>query len=587
MSASDDHSDLPAPPPPPNPSSARPRAAFRTHSSVTPGDCFCYDENKVGSRGPRAGDLRLGCGCSVHFHCLERYLLNHVLERTVLSARQGIKCPRNNPHLGRDSCGVGDAYTLGPEDLDALVDYGGVHSGDISPRSPSAVRLTHELVQLIRNPASSEVSCSDPGPPLAVLTAAVVDALSLKCPDPECANLLPGEIATEDCCAAKCEKCDCCFCWYCFQIADPPDHETRHNHVMRCQHNPNPDGDLYLRPAKRIEPIHKQRRIEAIRRVLQLRVLAESDEDWLQSDQALEAVAAAAPYLSIHKIDPSEIFASGVTECERGEVDRLFIPEEDFPEVQVEEANRALFDACRENDEDSVTALLENGDFDDINAIGGIASVLCAAAAAADAEDAEDGDDDDPLAEGDDRQDYMNALHVAARNGYDVVVNLLLENGAENDCRTGQGRSALHLACINTHASTVRLLLEVYNFDVDATDDSGDTPLMAVIDDSWMQNALSSEAEILQRHERVAEVVRHLVGANSQVNHPNLANGRTPLMRASEAGNVNAVRILLDAGANVTVGGVSALSLAREALQMSTEGNERLCETVALLESAH
>ena len=556
------------PPPPTNPLAARPHAAFRTHSTVTPGDCFCY-EDKVGSRGSRAGDLRLGCGCCVHFHCLERYLLGHVLERTVLSSRQGIKCPRNNPHLGRDSCGVGDSYILGPEDLDALVDYGACHSGDISPRSPSAVQLTHELVELIRNPAASE-----PGPPLAVLTAAVVDALSLKCPDPVCSNLLPAEIDTEDCCAAKCEKCDICFCWFCFQVAVPPDHETRHNHVMRCQHNPNPNGDLYLRPAKRIEPIHKQRRIEAIRRVLQLRVLAESDQDWQQSEQALEAVAAAVPYLSIHKIDPAEIFASRVTECERGEVDRLFIPDEDFPPAEVEEANRALFDACRANDEDSVTALLETGDFDDINAIGGIASVFSATAG------------DDPPAEDDDRQDYMNALHVSARNGNEAVVNLLMENGAENDYRTGQGRSALHLACINTHASTVRLLLEVYNFDIDATDDAGDTALMAVLDDSWIQN-YSSEGDILQRHERVAEVVRHLVGANSQVNNPNIANGRTPLMRASEAGNVDAVRLLLAAGANVVVGGVSALSLARAALQLSSvEGNERLRETVTLLEES-
>lgn len=60
----------------------------------------------------------------------------------------------------------------------------------------------------------------------------------------------------------------------------------------------------------------------------------------------------------------------------------------------------------------------------------------------------------------DDRGVIDHALYIAARNGHDDVVALLLEKGADVDARGFFGGTGLHWAAINGHASTVAFLLE-------------------------------------------------------------------------------------------------------------------------------
>jgi ankyrin repeat protein len=56
-------------------------------------------------------------------------------------------------------------------------------------------------------------------------------------------------------------------------------------------------------------------------------------------------------------------------------------------------------------------------------------------------------------------EDYTYALHAASANGHVIVVQLLLECGAEVEARGGQLDYALHFAAYNGHAFVVKLLL--------------------------------------------------------------------------------------------------------------------------------
>ena len=303
---------------------------IRQHSRQQPGRCFCLGEvgapTSAGSpRALRPCDLRLGCGCVCHFSCLESYALSQLDDwgavNCMASSGVGMKCPCDNPHLGPDRCGQAGKYFITAQDLDSLINYGELHATDMTPRTP-ARRLTKDKVNLLRTGyLNTPVNIKHEA---VSLSEAVVDALSQRCPNTQCPfpfNLLPEVMpdAWENCCAAKCPSCGICFCWFCFLVADPPDYATRHNHVSRCRYNPNENGDPFLRPASRIEPVHRQRRIEAVRRTLARHSYSSgagsragsgsgsgsataagkvTDHTWLEAPAARAAVEAAAPRLA-------------------------------------------------------------------------------------------------------------------------------------------------------------------------------------------------------------------------------------------------------------------------------------------------
>eukprot|EP01035_Chromulina_nebulosa_P015078 gene15078-19975_t len=70
-------------------------------------DCFCFGDEKVGRR---AGDLRLGCMCLVHYDCLISYIRVSLgdkarLMRTLSVSEDnqitGILCPYYSPHTSQ------------------------------------------------------------------------------------------------------------------------------------------------------------------------------------------------------------------------------------------------------------------------------------------------------------------------------------------------------------------------------------------------------------------------------------------------------------------------------------------------------
>ncbi|XP_074060182.1 LOW QUALITY PROTEIN: ankyrin repeat domain-containing protein 54-like [Macrotis lagotis] len=68
------------------------------------------------------------------------------------------------------------------------------------------------------------------------------------------------------------------------------------------------------------------------------------------------------------------------------------------------------------------------------------------------------------------------ALHLAACNGHDQIVQLLLSHGADPDLKDGLGNSPLHLAACTNHIPVVTTLLR-RGARVEGLDLAGRTPL--------------------------------------------------------------------------------------------------------------
>ena len=117
-------------------------------------------------------------------------------------------------------------------------------------------------------------------------------------------------------------------------------------------------------------------------------------------------------------------------------------------------------------------------------------------------------------------------LSLAAYNGHEMIVKLLLEKGAEPNFKIKWGDTALLSAAENGHEALVKLLLEK---DVEPNSKN-----------KWGQTPLSRAAR--NGHETIVKLLLER-GAE-----PNFKNNRseTPLSLASEKGHVTIVRLLLE-----------------------------------------
>ncbi|KAI5840036.1 ankyrin repeat-containing domain protein [Morchella snyderi] len=127
-----------------------------------------------------------------------------------------------------------------------------------------------------------------------------------------------------------------------------------------------------------------------------------------------------------------------------------------------------------------------------------------------------------------------NALHAAAANGHEPVVRLLLEKGADISSTCGNsGGNALHVAALKGHEPVVRLLLEK-GADISTTDDN-----------AW--NALHHAA--LKGHEPVA---RLLLEKGADISST-VGNSRgNALHAAASNGHEPVARLLLEKGADIS-----------------------------------
>jgi ankyrin repeat protein len=124
-------------------------------------------------------------------------------------------------------------------------------------------------------------------------------------------------------------------------------------------------------------------------------------------------------------------------------------------------------------------------------------------------------------------------LVIACYFGLSVVVQRLLEAGADANVKANDGRTPLHWASVDGHDAVVQRLLEA-GADVNAKTNNGWTPL-------YRASADGHDAVVQRLLEAGADV-------NAKTNY-----GLTPLYRASANGHDAVVQRLLEAGADANV----------------------------------
>jgi ankyrin repeat protein len=138
-------------------------------------------------------------------------------------------------------------------------------------------------------------------------------------------------------------------------------------------------------------------------------------------------------------------------------------------------------------------------------------------------------------------KDGLTALSAAAAGGYRETAQALLAHGANVDFRNGWNMllsTPLVQAAGNGHVDVVKLLLDK-GADVNATDNSGRTPLLAGASYPAIVEALLSKGADLNGRDQ---------------------NGATPLHRASWAGSLASVEALITKGSAVNARDKSGLT---------------------------
>src|SRR3990172_10442231 len=128
-----------------------------------------------------------------------------------------------------------------------------------------------------------------------------------------------------------------------------------------------------------------------------------------------------------------------------------------------------------------------------------------------------------------DNNDFTS-LHYAAFNGHQVTVAFLLDHGANIEARDNQGVTPLHIAALDGHQATVALLLD-RGANIESQGNQGQTPLHYAA-------AYGHQATVALLLDR---------GANIEAQDN---DGSTPLHCAASNGHQATVAFLLERGAN-------------------------------------
>lgn len=102
---------------------------------------------------------------------------------------------------------------------------------------------------------------------------------------------------------------------------------------------------------------------------------------------------------------------------------------------------------------------------------------------------------------GDEAKDNCTPLHLCCQWGLELVVQTLVEHGANVNARDSEGKTPIHIAIQNQHAQIISLLLCHPNIDLSIRDKKGLTPFAAAL---TVRNMKAAQA-ILERLPKAAE----------------------------------------------------------------------------------
>ncbi|KAL6717826.1 hypothetical protein ACLMJK_003911 [Lecanora helva] len=131
----------------------------------------------------------------------------------------------------------------------------------------------------------------------------------------------------------------------------------------------------------------------------------------------------------------------------------------------------------------------------------------------------------------DDGYEKDSFLHIAASEGHEEILRILIENGVDVNARCRNCRTALQVAVKLGHYQIAKTLLDL-GADMNAKDEDGDTALCLAI-----------------RHDET-ESLRLLLDLRADINTKD-KYGDTPLMLAANCNKVECMRLLLDFGADM------------------------------------
>jgi ankyrin repeat protein len=161
----------------------------------------------------------------------------------------------------------------------------------------------------------------------------------------------------------------------------------------------------------------------------------------------------------------------------------------------------------------------------------------------------------------------LTPLMYAAREGSLQTARVLAEAGANLNLTEPDGATALVLAIMNGHYDTAALLLEK-GADPNIADSAGMAALFATVDMNTLTEIYGrprrTSSDQLNALGLITKLLEHGANVNAQLKSPtlqrahtpgdrNLGEGTTPLMRAARNGDADAMRILLEHGADPTI----------------------------------